>query len=133
MKVLLDTHVWVWWLTANSPLSVRERVALDNCAERRDLYLSAISLWETQVFHAKGRLELPVSFEDWIRQAANERMISLVPITVDVILALNALPKSFHGDSADRVIVASARAYGHSLATHDATIRRSRAVSIWKS
>ena len=133
MKVLLDTHIWVWWLTSNSPLSARERIALDACAERRELYLSAMSLWEAQVLHTKARLALSISFEEWIRQAADERIISVVPITVDVVLALNALPKSFHGDPADRVIVASARAYSFSLATHDAAIRRSRAVPIWKS
>jgi PIN domain nuclease of toxin-antitoxin system len=55
-----------------------------------------------------------------------------VPIDVGVILSLDALPKGFHGDPADRVIVASARAHGLALATRDGNIRRSRSVELWK-
>jgi PIN domain nuclease of toxin-antitoxin system len=62
----------------------------------------------------------------------NERMISMLPLDIEVILASDALPASFHGDPVDRLIVATVRAYGLALATHDATIRRSRAVKIWK-
>jgi PIN domain nuclease of toxin-antitoxin system len=49
LSVLLDTHVWVWWLTPRSPLSSAERSALDTGAARRELFISAISLWEAQV------------------------------------------------------------------------------------
>ena len=49
MSVLLDTHIWVWWLTPGSPLSRAEREALDEKAGRRELFLAAISLWEAQV------------------------------------------------------------------------------------
>lgn len=132
MTVLLDTHIWVWWLTPDSPLSGVERSALDAGAERRELCLSAISLWEAQVLHAKGRLELPLPFADWIRRAADERMLRVVPLDAEVVLALDALPKAFHGDPADRLIVATARAHGMTLATHDAAIRRSRTVTLWK-
>ena len=51
---------------------------------------------------------------------------------VPVILELDNLPASFHGDPADRIIVATARAYGFPLATMDGNIRRSRAVKLWK-
>jgi PIN domain nuclease of toxin-antitoxin system len=132
VSVLLDTHVWVWWLTPHSPLSRRERVALDALGERRELCLSAISLWEAQMLHHKGRLELPIAFADWLEQAADERMLSVVPLDTGVVLALDALPKSFHGDPADRLIVATARSRRLPLATHDAAIRRSRVVTLWK-
>jgi len=132
LSVLLDTHFWVWWLTPRSALSSRERAALDACAGRRELFLSAISLWEAQMLHAKGRLELPIAFADWLEQAADERMLTIVPVDVAVIVALDSLPRSFHGDPADRLIVATARARTLPLATRDATIRRSRAVPIWK-
>jgi PIN domain nuclease of toxin-antitoxin system len=133
VNVLLDTHVWVWWLTPASPLSRRERDTLDALAERRELCLSAISLWEAQMLHHKGRLELPVAFADWLEQAADERMLSVVPLDVGVVLALDALPTSFHGDPADRLIVATARSRRLPLATHDTTIRRSRTVTLWKA
>ena len=128
MSVLLDTHIWVWWLTPGSPRSRAERNALDAKAERRELFLSAISLWEIQVLHAKRRFELPFPFAEWLARAADDRMISVLPLSVDVVFALDTLPASFHGDPADRLIVATARAHALPLATHDATIRRSRAV-----
>ena len=49
-----------------------------------------------------------------------------------VVLAVDSLPASFHGDPADRLIVATARAHRLPLATRDAAIRRSRAVTLWK-
>ena len=132
MSVLLDTHIWVWWLTPGSPLSRAERDALDAEAGRRELFLPAISLWEAQVLHAKRRLELPLSFAEWLARAADDRVISVLPLSVEVVFALDALPASFHGDPADRLIVATARAHAMPLATHDAAIRRSRAAKIWK-
>lgn len=56
----------------------------------------------------------------------------MLPLDVATILALDALPKGFHGDPADRIIVATARAHGVPLATRDGNIRRSRAAKIWK-
>jgi len=133
LSVLLDTHVWVWWLTARSPLPARERDALDALAGRRDLCLSAISLWEAQMLHSKARLEIPLAFADWLEQAADERMLTVLPLDTAVVLALESLPRSFHGDPADRLIVATARSRRMPLATHDAAIRRSRAVPLWKA
>jgi PIN domain nuclease of toxin-antitoxin system len=129
---LLDTHVWVWWLTPGSPLARAEREALDERAGRRELFLAAISLWEAQVLHAKRRLDLPLPFAEWLARATDDRMIFVLPLDVDVVLALDALPVSFHGDPADRLIVATARAHAMALATHDATIRKSRVAQVWK-
>ena len=131
MNVLLDTHFWVWWLTPRSPLSARERAALDEAAGRRELFISAVSLWEVQMLHAKRKLELPLVFGDWLEQAADERMLTVLPLDVPVVLALDALPRSFHGDPADRLIVATARARTLPIATRDAQIRKSRATALW--
>jgi PIN domain nuclease of toxin-antitoxin system len=132
LSVVLDTHIWVWWLTPGSPLSRAERNALDAKAERRELFLPAISLWEIQVLHTKRRFELPLPFAEWLARAADDRVISVLPLSAEVVFALDTLPASFHGDPADRLIVATARAHAMSLATHDAAIRRSRAAKIWK-
>ena len=56
MRVLLDTHIWVWWLTGDPALTARERTALDAAATRGELCLAAISLWEAQMLHAGNRL-----------------------------------------------------------------------------
>lgn len=132
MAVLLDTHVWAWWLSGDARLRVRERDALDRLAERRDLKLCAISLWEAQMAYAKGRLVLQDPFEAWLRAAAAPDVIEIIPVDVRVALALNGLPPSLPNDPADRLIVAAARAHALPLATHDTVIRRSRAVRLWR-
>jgi PIN domain nuclease of toxin-antitoxin system len=56
VKVLLDTHVWLWWLLGSERLRPEERRALDRLAGSGSPHLSAMSLWEAQMLHAKGRL-----------------------------------------------------------------------------
>lgn len=131
--VLLDTHIWLWWLLGQPELSAREREALDAFAAMgTPPGLSAISLWEAQMLVEKGRLTLETPLAYWLPTAAAPETVTLLPMEVDVVLALENLPKSFHGDPADRIIVATARAHGLMLATHDGNIRRSRAASLWK-
>ena len=133
MIVLLDTHMWVWWLTPRSPLARRDRGALDALATSGGLRIAAISLWEAQMLHRKGRLEVPCSFADWLEQAADERAVRVLPLDTQVVLALDALPKTFHGDPADRLIVATAKAHSLPIATRDTAIRRTRIVPLWKA
>ena len=85
------------------------------------------------MLHAKRRLDIPLAFADWLEQAADERMLTVLPLDTAVILALDSLPRSFHGDPADRLIVSTARSRRLPLATHDAAIRGSRAVTLWKA
>jgi PIN domain nuclease of toxin-antitoxin system len=132
MTVLLDTHVWLWWLIGSEKLSQKESVELDRLASRAALGLAAVSLWEAQMLNAKGRLTLDRPFDDWIRDATAANVIKLFPLDVEVVIALNALPKSFHGDPADRLILATSRAHELPLATHDNAIRRSRVTTVWK-
>ena len=132
MTVLLDTHVWIWWLIGSEKLSRKEYGELDRLASRGNLGLAAVSLWEAQMLHAKGRLTIDRTFDAWIRDATAASVIKVYPLDVEVVIALNGLPKSFHGDPADRLIVATARAHDVLLATHDTAIRRSRVATIWK-
>lgn len=132
MKVILDTHVWVWWLLPDSPLSARERRALDDIAADKGILLPAICQWEAQMLHSKGRIDLPVPYATWLRRAAGTDMLTVLSLNADVVIAVDDLPGTFHGDPADRIIVASARAHDLPLATHDQAIRKSRLVKIWK-
>jgi PIN domain nuclease of toxin-antitoxin system len=132
LSILLDTHIWIWWLTPGSSLKSKERAALDTAAQRQPLAISAISLWEAQLLFAKRRLHLPLPFADWLSRATDTRMINVLPLDVDAVIALDSLPATFHGDPADRMIVATARAHALSLATKDSAIRRSKLVTIWK-
>ncbi|MBI3903845.1 MAG: type II toxin-antitoxin system VapC family toxin [Nitrosomonadales bacterium] len=131
--VLLDTHIWLWWQLGQAELSARERDALDALAAAgTPPMLSAISLWEVQMLVEKDRLALEMPLAYWLPTAAAPETVTLLPMDVEVVLALDNLPKSFHGDPADRIIVATARAHGLPLATRDGNIRRSRAASLWK-
>lgn len=133
MRVLLDTHVWLWWLLGSARLETRERAALDRLAAGAKLRLAAVSLWEAQMLHAKGRLVLDRPFDVWVREAAGAAVIEIVPLDVEVVIAVDGLPASFHGDPADRLIVATARARRVPLATYDRAIRKSRTVTIWRA
>jgi len=130
---LLDTHVWLWWLLGSPRLAAKDRAALDRLASHCAVRLAAVSLWEAQMLHAKGRLTLDRAFDVWIRDAAAVGVVEIVPLDVEVVVALAGLPVTFHGDPADRLIVATARAYRLPLATHDRAIRRSRLVKLWKA
>ena len=130
---LLDTHVWLWWLLGSPRLPAKERTALDRLGSRGRVRLAAVSLWEAQMLHAKGRLTLDRAFDVWIREAAAVGVVEVVPLDVEVVIALADLPMTFHGDPADRLIVATARVHRLPLATHDRAVRRSRLVTVWKA
>ena len=129
--LLLDTHVWVWWLTGGGDLSIAERRALDASAEVEPPRISAISLWEAQMLNSRRRLNLNIPFESWLLQATLPAVARVIPIDATVILELDRMP-AMHGDPADRIVVATARALGLPLATHDGRIRKSRLVRLWK-
>lgn len=131
MSVLLDTHIWIWWLAGDARLAERERASLDELAG--DVAVSAMSLWEAQMLWAKRRFVPAQGFDAWIRVAASPSVAEVLPLDVDVVTALDRLPSRLGGDPADRVIVATARAHDLPLATHDRKIRGSRTARLWRA
>src|SRR5262249_34562884 len=114
-------------------MRTRDRQSLDRFAERELPYIAAISMWEAQMLVSRNRLVPLEPFEAWIRRMCASDVVRILPLDVEVVAALHALPSTFHGDPADRLIVATARTYALTLATKDRRIRRSRIVPIWKS
>jgi PIN domain nuclease of toxin-antitoxin system len=121
--LLLDTHYWIWlqFGTANR-LTEGVRRAIDEAGATGDLLISAMSVWEVAMLESKGRLELNSPVEDWIRNALATPGLSIAPLTPEIAVESCNLPPPFHGDPADRIIVATARKLGARLLTRDEKI-----------
>lgn len=122
-RLLLDTHYWIWLQAgAREEFSPTVRKAVDEAAASGDLLLSVISVWELGLLESKGRIQLDAPCEQWVRAALATPGLSLAPLTPEIALASSRLPEPFHGDPADRIIVATARTMGARLATRDSKI-----------
>jgi len=130
--VLLDTHIWLWWLLGDGDLSSKEREVLEQLAASNMLAISWVTIWETEMLERKGRIQLLPDFQTWIRLATKPEIITLLSADTEVVLAQRQLPDSFHGDPADRLITATSILSGYELATHDQRIVESEACSIWE-
>lgn len=131
--ILLDTHIWLWWLLGDGNLKEAERINLDQLAEKRQLSISWVTIWETEMLERKGRIELLPDINSWLKVAAQPNVVSVLPADTELVLAQRNLPESFHGDPADRLITATSMLSGYPLATHDRRIIDSGACTIWDS
>lgn len=120
--ILLDTHVWIWFATGSDELPTKWRMPIENAIDRRDLHISAISLWEFGMLEAKGRIAVDMQPLEWIKTSFSIMRLQLVPIMPEIAIDSCFLPGEFHGDPADRLIVASARHHSLALATKDKNI-----------
>ena len=117
--ILLDTHYWIWLQLGSEQLSGKARKAAEQAAAEGRLLLSVISVWELGMLEAKRRIQLRAPCGQWVREALATPGLTLVPLTPEIALDSSRLPEPFHGDPADRMIVASARRMGARLLTRD--------------
>jgi PIN domain nuclease of toxin-antitoxin system len=120
--ILLDTHVWIWWIHDDPQLPYGMRAALDLGADA-GLAVSAISCWEVAKLVERGRVVLPVAIDEWVDGSLEKSGIELLPLSREIAIASCSLPGTFHRDPADQIIVATARVHDLRLATFDAKIR----------
>lgn len=113
IAAVFDTHVWVW--SAAGDLRAEKLRGFSGTA-----VISAISQWEVSMLAMKGRLSLTPDAESWF-SANLEPPVSLAPLTAEISMASCRLP-DFHGDPADRIIVATALTLGLPLITADEKI-----------
>jgi PIN domain nuclease of toxin-antitoxin system len=120
--IILDTHVWVWWVHDDSRLdkSAREQI---KSSESEGLGLSTISLWEVAKLSQLGRLTLPLPITNWFVQALSYPGIVLLELTPQIAIESTQLPGQFHRDPADQIIVATARILDCALITLDSKIK----------
>ncbi len=117
--IILDTHVWIWWVAEPGKLSARARHAID-AAER--LGICAISCWEVGMLVSKRRLELDRDVLLWIRQGLALPRVILLPLTPEICIASTLLVDT-PADPADRMIAASAKEHRASVVTKDSRLR----------
>jgi len=121
--LLVDTHIWLWYAEgADAQLSAQSVQKLEDARKSEGLLVSAISVWEVGVQHAKGRIELSMPLRDWVARALSPPGISLLSLDADIAAESTLLPGTPHGDPADRFLIAAARIKRVMLATRDRQI-----------
>ncbi len=116
MKLLLDTHIWLWSTLEPERLSRRvDKVLADPANE---LWLSPISVGELIVLLRKGRLTLPNDVAAWVAKTIQDLQLTEAPFTVEVALAIASINFP-HGDPADHFLTATAKVFDLTLVTAD--------------
>jgi len=119
--IVLDTHVWIWLVSEPKRLSKPAERAIRSA---KKIGIPAISLWEFAMLRAKGRIETDRPPLEWVRLALAQPRVELLPLTPAIAVHSSQLGGDFHGDPADRLIVATALAESAPLVSRDEKIRK---------
>lgn len=128
MRLLLDTHSFLWMITDDPALSVAARDAI--AAADNEVWLSAASGWEIAIKYGLGRLPLPEEPDRYVPRMRERSGVSLLPIGEPEVCQLHRLPP-IHRDPFDRVLVAQANCHGMVIVTDDTVIRRYPVQTLW--
>ncbi|HEU5002308.1 MAG TPA: type II toxin-antitoxin system VapC family toxin [Actinomycetota bacterium] len=112
MRLLLDTHIVVWWLADDPQLPANHRLAIEGPGN--EVVVSVGTIWEVAIKSALGRIDVPDSFPEVVADEG----FALLPITAAHAWAQRSLPRH-HRDPFDRLLVAQAMAEGLTLVTVD--------------
>ena len=126
MKLLLDTHIWIWSFLEPKKIAPRVAKLLENPAIEK--WLSPISIWEFIVLVEKGRIELDIEVRTWIARALREFSPREAHLTTDVVLAIPGIGLK-HRDPADRFLLATAKVLDLTLVTADSRLLAAKGVS----
>lgn len=116
MKLLLDTHIWIWALLDPDRLAPAVRAALE--APENELWLSPISVWEALLLIERGRVTVDTTAVDWVERMSRTLPRREAALTHDIAVASRQLDLP-HQDPADRFLAATARVLGLTLVTAD--------------
>ena len=120
MRLLLDTHIFLWLVTADPRLNVQTRNAI--IAPSNEAYLSAISLWEATIKYQAGKLPLPHPPDTYLPRLRQMHNILPLPVDEESASRLASLPP-IHKDPFDRMLVCQALAHGLRIVTDDPVLR----------
>jgi PIN domain nuclease of toxin-antitoxin system len=120
--ILLDTHTWIWLFQGSKELSEDVIVKMNQAGSKGKVFISAISVWELSMLVAKGRVTLATSIHQWVEDSLSQPGVNLSLLTPAIAIESSFLPGEFHGDPADKIIVATARINNLILLTRDRKI-----------
>jgi PIN domain nuclease of toxin-antitoxin system len=123
VRVLLDTHVFLWAITDDSRLSARHQQIY--ASQDNELYLSMASLWEMLIKAGLGKLPVPTPAAEFITKQMDKNRVGLLPIRVAHLAKLETLPP-LHRDPFDRMIAAQALAEDVPVMTVDGVFSKYR-------
>jgi PIN domain nuclease of toxin-antitoxin system len=119
--ILLDTHIWFWWVRSDPSLSASQLRHIQN-NQTAGLGVSVFSVWELAMLEQAGRVNVFRPLEDWVRDALAYPDVRLLDLTPEIAIASTRPPAPFHKDPADRILVATARVLNIPILTADAKI-----------
>jgi PIN domain nuclease of toxin-antitoxin system len=119
VKLLLDTHIWLWSLLEPARLSPKVAAALASPDTER--WLSPLSVWEALLLIERKRLAVDRPGDAWVREALERAPVTEAPVTREVAIASRAL-KTRHRDPVDRFLAATAQVFDLTLVTADAAV-----------
>ena len=128
MRVLLDTHTFLWWITDDPRLSKKARETIND--GHNELYLSAASGWEMAIKARLGKLQLPDSLERFVPEQLAINGIEGLPVQMRHALHVQVLP-DYHRDPFDRLLVAQAQLEDIPILTRDPYIARYQVKTVW--
>jgi PIN domain nuclease of toxin-antitoxin system len=111
--IILDTHIWIWWVDENPKLSPKN-LEIIQAHQATGLGISIISCWEIAKLVEKNRLSFECSLEEWLELALSYYGVQLLELSIPIILQSTQLA-GFHADPSDQIIVATAKVYDSSL------------------
>ena len=120
MKLLLDTHIFLWFISGDARLQESLKQAI--CNLDNEVYLSVVSMWEAIIKHGLGKLPLPESPEIYLPRQRRLHLIESLPLDEASVAQLSKLP-TLHRDPFDRMLVCQAMQHNLTIVTVDDAIR----------
>lgn len=123
--IVLDTHVWFWWVEAPALLREAQRAAIreQEASDGGVIGICATSLWEIAMLVPKRRLQVYIDLADWFVSALAHPRASLIGLIPEIAIASTRMPRNFPLDPADQIITATALIHKCPLVTSDGAIR----------
>jgi PIN domain nuclease of toxin-antitoxin system len=116
VRLLLDTHIWLWSEGVVSKLAAHVAKELDDPANEK--WISPISIWELLVLLEKRRITLTEDVESWVTKSLRDSGLKEAPLTMEVVLATRGI-RLPHRDPADLFLAATAKVFDLTLVTAD--------------